>query len=113
MPQISMKLENIKRSDKYKKIKDYLDEYLKENGIDTPIFQDKVETYLQLWINKFVVSQEMKNINIDIENGAGNTAKLVGISTEMSRISTQMNKILLELGIDYKTLIKQVEDDVL
>ncbi len=107
-----MKLENVKKCKQYRTIKRYLNSYLIENGIATPIFQDKVETYLELWVNKFLVGEEMSNIVVGVDDPSGNSESILRISKELCRIDTQMARILKDLGIDVKSVKVEVEDEL-
>lgn len=107
-----MKLENVKKCKQYRALKRYLNKYLDENGISTPIFQDKVDTYLDLWVNKFLVGEEMSNLVVGVDDPTGNSEKILRISKELCRIDTQMNRILNNLGIDVKSVRVEVEDEL-
>lgn len=104
-----------KNNTKYKRIKASLIEQLDKNGLNTPFYVDKVETYMTLWISKKILEHDIEQCLIvnklsymdSTENREqGETA------IKIIKIDERMGKILKEIGVTPKSVAVEIEDEL-
>ena len=96
-------IKKIKRSTSYKKLKENLLSQLAEKNNDIPVFLDLVESYMDLWIVKELLNNDIsdRGVYVTTYNARGQEiAKKNDSVSELSKITAQMLKVLTQLKLE-------------
>lgn len=104
-----------KSNTSYKRIKSSLIEQLEKNGLNTPFYVDKVETYMTLWISKKILEHDVEQCLVtdkaDFMDSTENREQSE-TAVKIIKIDERMGKILKELGITPKSVKIEIEDEL-
>lgn len=115
MPRISQKkrIENMINSDRYIRIEASLLEQLEVNKIDMEYNTDLIGDYMALWLTKCMLIDDInkRGVTVNYNNGGGQKGKKKNESVaELTKVNTQMLKILDSLGLKPIYVIADVGD---
>lgn len=115
MPRISQKkrIENMINSDRYIRIEASLLEQLEVNKIDMEYNTDLIGDYMALWLTKCMLIDDInkRGVTVNYNNGGGQKGKKKNESVaELTKVNTQMLKILDSLGLKPINVIADVGD---
>lgn len=105
----------LKQSEKYEKIRQDLLDQLERNCIYGEHFKDLVEDYMQLWIVKNLLIDDIKSRGVSIKwkNGEKQSGYKKNDSiNELNKTNAQMLKLLSELGIKTNSIYDDEDDDL-
>lgn len=100
----------------YQNIRNDLLDQLTQNGIKGKQYVDLVEDYMSLWITKNLLINDInsRGVTIKWDNGGGQKGRKKNESvTELTKVNTQMLKILSEIGLKPTDLTGDDGDDEL
>ena len=110
-------IKKIKRSTSYKKLKENLLSQLAEKNNDIPVFIDLVESYMDLWVVKELLTYDIaeRGVYVITINGKGQEQPKKNDSvSELSKITAQMLKVLTQLKLEVNNeSTTPTEDDIL
>ena len=110
-------IKKIKRSTSYRKLKENLLSQLAEKNSDIPVFTDLVESYMDLWVVKELLTNDIadRGVYITTINGKGQEQPKKNDSvSELSKITAQMLKVLTQLKLEVNNeSTSPTEDDEL
>lgn len=104
------------KTKEYKGIKNSLIKYLQDTNNDNPYFNGLVEDYMDLWVIKNELRDDIKERGVVCKYQNGETQwgyKRNDSVGELNKVSSQMLKILSQLKIEPKKLEIVEEDDEL
>lgn len=90
------------RTKKYRSIRKKLIEQLENSGNDKDFYIDLVEDYMDMWVTKQLLVEDIKErgVRVSYDNGGGQKGYKKNESIEQRlKINAQMMKILTELHI--------------
>lgn len=90
----------------FKKIKADLMDQLERNGNLSSYYEDMVNDYMDLWVTKSLLRDDiqLRGVNIEYNNGGGQTGMKKNDSVEqLIKVNASMLKILADLGIKWLT----------
>lgn len=99
-------------SEKYAEIKEDLIDQLERNGTVGKHYIDLVDDYMDLWVTKCILVDDIqqRGVNIPWNNGGGQKGVKKNDSVELRiKVNAQMLKLLAELGL--KTGITDGDED--
>ena len=105
-----------KRETLERELRKNLEENMRERGLDSPVYRDRMEDYLFFSSRLTDLKEDMQENGITEydKDGLLVPRKVVG---EALRVSREMGKIYQELGLDYepknRKLPARVDDDIL
>lgn len=104
MPRISKKkiIDDLKSCDRFIRIESSLLEQLEANKIDLDYNRDLIADYMDLWVTKSLLIDDInkRGVTVTYNNGGGQKGKKKNESiTELTKVNTQMLKILDNLGL--------------
>lgn len=108
-------INKIIKSKLYKDIKKDLLEQLKRNGIIGKYYIDLVNDYMDLWVTKSLLVEDIqtRGVQVSYDNGGGQSGKRKNDSIDQRlKVNAQMLKLLTEIGIN-PTQSYADEDDIL
>lgn len=112
---IEFNVSTLKKSKRYKTIKEDLMSFVQLSGACTPIFADLVEDYMSLWITKELlkIDIETEGVKSKYNNGGGQEGDKVNPSIDKLRqTNQQMLKILQEVGMTTEKVASLVPDEL-
>jgi len=95
-------VKHIMRTDKYKNIKQDLIDQLERNGTVGKYYEDLVNDYMDMWVTKCLLVEDIQNrgVVVEYDNGGGQKGKKKNDSVEQRiKVNAQMLKLLSEIGI--------------
>ncbi|MCR0567424.1 hypothetical protein MKC54_05215 [[Clostridium] innocuum] len=115
MPRISQKqrIENLKNDGRFIRIEASLLEQLENNKIDLEYNRDLISDYMALWITKCMLIDDInkRGVTVLYNNGGGQKGRKKNESvTELTKVNTQMLKILDNLGLKPINVIADAGD---
>ena len=99
---VNAKTKKLIESDLFKKIKQDLIDQLERNGTTGEYYQDLVGDYMDLWVTKCQLVEDIqtRGVNVKYDNGGGQKGTKKNESVELRiKVNVQMTKLLSELGI--------------
>lgn len=105
---------DIKRTKKYKEIRESLLQQLIENDNNTPFFRDLVEDYMALFITKEMLIEDIneRGVTSQWQNSATQKGFQENKSIkQLTSVNMQMLKLLNQLGIKANTNEGTLEED--
>lgn len=99
---------------KYNNIKDELMKYLEKRNVNSAMFQNKIEDFMDLWTIKEQLKQDIKvrGLYTKYNNGGGQSGEKDNPSVEkLLKVTAKLKEILQDLEVDFETLCG--EDDKL
>ncbi len=93
--------------------KDLLGQLLK-NGADTAFYTDLVHDYLELWVTKCLLEDDIRTRGVTViyNNGGGQKGRKKNDSVELKiKVTTQMLQILEKLGISVTTTLPPSKEE--
>lgn len=116
MARISVKktIIELKTSERYIRIWESLVDQLANNKIDMDYNRDLVEDYMDLWVTKCLLIADInsRGVIVTYNNGGGQKGKKKNESViELTKVNTQMLKILDSLGLKPTSVIAATDGD--
>lgn len=105
---------DIRRTKKYKEIRESLLQQLIDNGNNTPFFRDLVEDYMALFVTKEMLVEDIytRGVTSEWQNSATQKGYQENKSIkQLTSVNAQMLKLLNQLGIKANTNIIADDDD--
>lgn len=105
----------LKKSRKYKDIKNNLLDIIAQNGAAQPAFTDLVDDYMTLWITKELlkIDIETEGVKSKYSNGGGQEGDRINPAVDsLRKTNTQMSRLLKELDITPEKVASLVPDEL-
>lgn len=99
---VSVETQEYLNSDLYTEIKTDLLDQLDRNGTTGKYYVDLVSDYMDLWITKCLLVEDIqeRGVSVEYDNGGGQKGRKKNDSVEQRiKVNAQMLKLLSELGI--------------
>lgn len=110
------KFETIRKGNKCKEIRKSIIEQLKKAGNDKKFYIDLVDDYIDMWVTKQLLVEDIKErgVRVAYDNGGGQKGYKKNDSIEQRlKVNAQMLKILIELKISPSDIEGGDEDELL
>ena len=94
--------EKLRKTAKYKKLKEDLIKQIVDKNNDTPVFRDMINQYMDLWLISEMLKEDIeeRGVNTRYDNGGGQTGfKRNDSVNELNKVVTTMMKLLAQLKI--------------
>ena len=99
---VNKKAKTYMESELHERIKSDLMDQLERNGTTGKYYEDLVNDYMDMWISKCLLSDDIKQrgVIVKYDNGGGQKGKKKNESVELfNKVNAQMLKLLTEIGI--------------
>lgn len=111
---IKRTIEELRFGDAYIRIRESLLEQLEHNKINTEYNCDLINDYMDLWVTKCLLIKDInqRGVIVTYNNGGGQKGKKKNESViELTKVNTQMLKILDSLGLKPTNVVTDAGDD--